>query len=133
MKRKLTKKAALELFPQQERSFVRYVLEHISLDQIADAASNGGVGWCGFIWYGEMNRLLSRRRKSIKAVLNRYSESIGEPVLEFLTDRACYTVEEVAEALYGPISQASDCAVTHICWVALEIVAQEIDFEQARQ
>lgn len=134
MKRKLTKKAALELFQQEERSFVRYVLERVDMDQMADVARNGGAnGWSGFIWYTEMRQLLSRRRKSIKAILNKYSESVGEHVIKLLTCRAPFTGEEVAEALYGSTAKADAAAVSHICWLALEIVAEEIYYEQARQ
>lgn len=95
---------------------------HYVVDLGADA------GYAGFIYYTDTCKFYVNNRKTINILVDDTAWALGTNSISMVRMFTClglvYTVDEVAQTLYGPRSQHQTQVANALAWFALEEVCR---------
>lgn len=112
------------------------VLEHVDREQLEDVARHGAdAGWPGFTYYSGTVAFYRAHKADILAYAKDMAGELGEDMINMIRGFRClgngkvpdYTVDEIAEAIYGGETENSDVILNAMAWFALEEVARELN------
>lgn len=102
------------------------------LENLKDIANYGaGAGWVGFTYYSDTVKFFDNNKTLIIDSLKKLSSDLDEGLPEMIASFNClhsnYSVDEIAEVIYGNFKNDNEIAIKNaLSWYALEEVARQL-------
>lgn len=102
------------------------------LENLRDVYNHGAdAGWVGFTYYSDTVKFFDDNKKLIMDSLKDLANDIGKGLLEIIANFNClrgdYTVDEIAEVIYGNFESDNECTIKNaLSWYALVEVAYQL-------